>query len=179
VQTTYDPMRAKVDAFLGSTSDPAVYYDKLSQEQLESLSNASLLPPMAVQWAREAEDGPLAFAVIDDVNQCRELIKQSNEMIEKLNAVLSSPNRVRAFPELKAGMEKGLGLLNNLARARLSLGQGMDDVEESALSGEIGSWRTKRRSLEKRLGMVPVTEGDFQEREGQALKQWNQASQAL
>jgi tetratricopeptide (TPR) repeat protein len=179
VQTTYDPMRAKVDAFLGSTSDPAVYYDKLSQEQLESLSNASLLPPMAVQWAREAEDGPLAFAVIDDVNQCRELIKQSNEMIEKLNAVLSSPNRVRAFPELKAGMEKGLGLLNNLARARLSLGQGMDDVEESALSGEIGSWRAKRRSLEKRLGMVPVTEGDFQEREGQALKQWNQASQAL
>ena len=27
--------------------------------------------------------------------------------------------------------------------------------------------------------MVPVTEGDFQEREGQALKQWNTASQAL
>ncbi len=108
VRTTYDPMRAKVDAFLGSTSDPAVYYDKLSQEQLEALDNSSLLPPLAVQWAREAEDGPLAFAVIDDVNQCRDLIKQSNEMIEKLNAVLSSPNRVRAFPELKAGEEKAI-----------------------------------------------------------------------
>ncbi len=179
VRTSYDPMRAKVDAFLGSTSDPAVYYDKLSQEQLESLSNASLLPPLAVQWAREAEDGPLAFAVIDDVNQCRDLIKQSNEMIERLNAVLSSPNRVRAFPELKAGMEKALGLMNRLGLARLALGQGMDDVEESALTGEIGSWRAKRRSLEKRLSLVPVTEGDFQEREGQALKQWNTASQAL
>ena len=78
-------MRQKVDAFLGSTSDPAVYYDKLSQEQLEALDNNSLLPPLAVQWAREAEDGPLAFAVIDDVNQCRDLIKQSNDMIEKLN----------------------------------------------------------------------------------------------
>jgi tetratricopeptide (TPR) repeat protein len=179
VRATYDPMRAKVDAFLGSTSDPAVYYDKLSQEQLEALDNNSLLPPLAVQWAREAEDGPLAFAVIDDVNQCRELIKQSNEMIEKLNAVLSSPNRVRAFPELKAGEERALSLLNKVALARLSLGQGMDNVDESALSGEIGSWRAKRRSLEKRLGILPTTDADFQERENQAMKQWNTASQAL
>jgi tetratricopeptide (TPR) repeat protein len=179
VRTTYDPMRAKVDAFLGSTSDPAVYYDKLSQEQLEALDNSSILPPLAVQWAREAEDGPAAFAVIDDVNQCRELIKQSNEMIEKLNAVLSSPNRVRAFPELKAGAEKALSLQNRIGLARLSLGQGMDDVDDGSLSGEIGSWRAKRRSLEKRLGMVPVTDADFQERENQALKQWNTASQAL
>ena len=42
-----------------STNDPAVYYDKLSQEQLEAGSTATrALPPLAVQWAREAEDGP-------------------------------------------------------------------------------------------------------------------------
>lgn len=179
VRATYDPMRDKVDAFLGSTSDPAVYYDKLSQEQLEALDNNSMLPPVAVQWAREAEDGPAAFAVIDDVSQCRELIKQSNEIIEKLNAVLSSPNRVRAFPELKAGEEKALSLLNRIGLARLALGQGMDDADDSALSGEIGSWRTKRRSLEKRLGVIPVTDADFQDRESQALRQWNTVSQAL
>lgn len=179
VRATYDPMREKVDAFLGSTSDPAVYYDKLSQEQLEALDNNSMLPPLAVQWAREAEDGPAAFAVIDDVAQCRELIKQSNEIIEKLNAVLSSPNRVRAFPELKAGEEKALSLLNRVGLARLAMGQGMDDVDDGALSGELGSWRAKRRSLEKRLGVIPVTDADFQDRESQALKQWNTVSQAL
>jgi tetratricopeptide (TPR) repeat protein len=179
VRATYDPMREKVDAFLGSSSDPAVYYDKLSQEQLEALDNNSLLPPLAVQWAREAEDGPAAFAVIDDISQCRELIKQSNDIIERLNAVLSSPNRVRAFPELKAGEEKALSLLNRIGLARLSLGQGMDDTDDSPLSGEIGSWRAKRRSLEKRLEVVPVTDADFQDREGQAQKQWNSVSQAL
>jgi hypothetical protein len=179
VRTTYDPMRAKVDAFLGSTSDPAVYYDKLSQEQLDALDSSSLLPPLAVQWARDAEDGPAAFAVIDDVNQCKELIKQSNEMIEKLNAVLSSPNRVRAFPELKAGEEKALSLLNRIGLARLSLGQGMDDVDDGPLSGEIASWRAKRRSLEKRLALLPATEADFQERDNQATRQWNTLSQAL
>lgn len=179
VRATYDPMRARVDAFLGSTSDPAVYYDKLSEEQLEALETASSLPPLAVQWAREAEDGPAAFAVIDDINLCRELIKQSNALIERLNAVLGSPNRVRAFPELKAGEEQALSLLNRVALARLALGQGMDDVEDGSLSGEIGSVRARRRSLEQRLARVPVTDADFQAREEQALKQWNTQSQRL
>ncbi|MGK4002957.1 tetratricopeptide repeat protein [Sorangium sp. So ce1036] len=179
VRATYDPMRARVDAFLGATSDPAVYYDKLSQEQIEALDTTSALPPLAVQWAREAEDGPAAFAVIDDINRCRELIKQSNEMIEKLNAVLTSPNRVRAFPELKAGEERALALLNRVALARLALGQGMDDVEDGSLSGEIGSARARRRALERRLSQVPVADADFQEREAQAIKQWNTQSQRL
>ncbi|HLM75329.1 MAG TPA: tetratricopeptide repeat protein, partial [Polyangiaceae bacterium] len=179
VRSKYDPMRERVDAFLGQTSDPAVYYDKLSEAELNALDNTALLPPLAVQWAREAEDGPSAFAVIDDINQCRELIKQSNDIIEKLTAVLHSPNRVRAFPELKAGEEKALSLLNRIGVARLALGQGMDDVEGGALSGEIAGWRGKRRSLEKRLGIIPVSEGDFQERETQARRQWNTVSQAL
>ena len=179
VRATYDPMRDKVDAFLGSTSDPAVYYDRLSQEQLEALDQSSSLPPLSVQWAREAEDGPAAFAVIDDINQCRELIKQSNEMIERLNAVLSSPNRVRAFPELRAGEEQALALLNRLAMARLAIGQGLDDVDVDGKSGDLEAARARRRALQARLGRVPVTDGDFQEREQQALKQWNSSSQAL
>lgn len=179
VRTQYDPMREKVEAFLGSTSDPAVYYDRLSQEQLEALDSSSVLPPLAIQWAREAEDGPAAFAVIEDVAQCRELIKQSNELIERLNAVLNSPNRVRAFPELKAGMERALSLVNKIGHARLALGQGMDDVESDALSGEIATWRAKRRSLEKRMALLPVTDADFAERDNQAVKQWNTVSQAL
>lgn len=179
VRATYDPMREKVDAFLGSTSDPAVYYDKLSQEQLEALDSSSVVPPLAAQWAREAEDGPAAFAVIDDVKSCRELIRASNDLVDKINAVLNSPNRVRAFPELKAGTERALSLLNSVAIARLALGQGMDDVDDSALSGEIASWRAKRRSLEPRLKLVPVTEGQFADRETSATRQWNNVSQAL
>lgn len=178
-RSTYDPMRARVDAFLGSTSDPAVYYDKLSREQLDALDTNALLPLLAVQWAREAEDGPSAFAVIDDINQCRDLIKQSNDLIERLTALLNSPNRVRAFPELRAGEEKALSLLNRVGLARLSLGQGMDAVDDGALSGEIGAWRQRRRSIEGRLEMIPVSEGDFQGREAEAMRQWNGASQAL
>ena len=179
VRNRYDPMREKVEAFLGSTTDPAVYYDRLSQGEMSALDNRSDLPAIAVQWAREEEDGPAAFAVIDDITECRDLIKRSNELIERLNAVLNAPNRVRAFPELKAGEEQALSLLNRVSFARLTIGQALDDVNGDALAGDIGAWRTKRRALQKRLGQLPVTDGDFQERENQALKQWNGVSQAL
>ncbi len=179
VRNRYDPMREKVEAFLASTNDPAVFYDRLSQTELSALDNRGDLPAIAVQWAREEGNGPLAFAVIDDVAECRELIKRSNELIERLNAVLNAPNRVRAFPELKAGEEQALSLLNRVTYARLSIGQAMDAVNGDNLSGEIGTWRTKRRSLEKRLQQLPVSDGDFQDRESQAMKQWNGVSQAL
>ena len=58
VKQQYDPMRAKVEDFLTSTTDVAVYYDKLSQQQLDLLDQNDQLPPLAIRWAREAEDGP-------------------------------------------------------------------------------------------------------------------------
>ena len=177
-RTTYDPMREKVDAFLGSTSDPGAYFDKLRKDQLESLEGQPL-PPLALTWAREAENGPAAFAIIDDLDECRDLIKSSNEHIERLDSVLNSPNRVRAFPELRAGQERALALLNTVGLARLKLGEGMDDTEDDDFSGELGDWRRKRRALEARMKRIPATESDFANRETEAERQWNKVSQAV
>jgi tetratricopeptide (TPR) repeat protein len=116
VRSEYDPMRGKVEAFLDSTSDVSVFYDKLAQQQLDLLGVNEQLPPIAVQWAREAEDGPRAFAVIDDVNASKTLIAQSNQLVDKLSALTQATTRVHAFPELEAGETIALGLLNRLSR---------------------------------------------------------------
>jgi len=178
VRGTYESMRDRVDAFLKSTTDPGVYFDTLSKDQLELFEGGSL-PALVVQWARDGKDGEIAFAIIDDVALCRRLIKQSNEMIERLNAVLSSPNRVRALPGLRSGAERALGLLNAVAMARVQLAHGMEDVEDSDLSPQLKRIRAQRKQLEKRLGMIPVTASDFASRDTQANRQWNRASQAL
>ena len=152
VRTQYDPFREKVEAFIDSTKDVSVYYDKLSQQALDALDVNEQLPPLAIRWAREAEDGPAAFAVIDDVNQCKTLIRQSQRLIEKLMALTNASNRVRAFPELLAGETKALGLLNRLTRARLELAHGLDGVEPEDLGGEAGQARTERRRLMNVVG---------------------------
>jgi tetratricopeptide (TPR) repeat protein len=178
VRNNYEGMRARLDTFLGSTRDPGVYFDTLSNEQLELFESSSALPALIVKWAREGEDGETAFAIIDDVAMCRKLIKESNEMIERLNAVLGSPNKIRALPALKSGAERALGLLNSVAMARMSLASGMDETSDD-LSSRLQDARNRRRALEQRLSLVPVTTADFAARERDATRQWNRTSQSL
>jgi tetratricopeptide (TPR) repeat protein len=178
VRGTYEGMRTRLDEFLGTTNDPGVYFDTLSQDQLELFEAGKALPQLVVSWAREGEDGERAFAIIDDVSLCRRLIKESNEMIERLNAVLASPNRIRALPNLKNAAERGLGLLNSIAMARMQLAHGMDETSDD-LSPQLAAVRQQRQALEQRLLLLPVTTADFDGRDRDAQRQWNQASQAL
>jgi tetratricopeptide (TPR) repeat protein len=179
IRAQYDPMRAKVDAFIDSTKDVRVYYEKLAARQLDVLSRDEELPDLAVRWAREAEDGPLAFAVIDDVNECKTLIAQSRQLIDKLTALTGASNRVRAFPELEAGEQEALGLLNRISRARLKLAHALDDEEPGDLGGEIGLVRPQRRALMAAIEGLPVGAPDFMTREQQGKAQWNNLSQEL
>ncbi len=179
VRAQYDPMYAKVDAFLNSTKDVSVYYDRLSQQELDALDTNDQLPALAVRWAREAEDGPAAFAVIDDVNECKTLIRQSQMLIDKLNALTGAANRVRAFPELLAGETTALGLINRVSHARVELARGLDDQESSDVSGEMASVRDQRRRLMDIVASTPASQADFDERDRVGTLQWNTVSQEL
>jgi tetratricopeptide (TPR) repeat protein len=179
VRAQYEPIRAKVDAFLGSTKDVSVYYDKLADQQLDLLDSSQQIPAMAVRWAREAEDGPLAFGVVDDVAECKKLLKQSAKIVDTLSALTMASNRVRAFPELAAGEQTALGLLNRIGRARLTLAKALDAEEPGDLSGELGQVRQQRRSLMATMEGLPITGSDFGRREQQGAQQWNVLSQEL
>jgi tetratricopeptide (TPR) repeat protein len=179
VLAQYEPMRAKVESFLNSTKDVSVYYDKLALQQLDLLDQNEQLPAIAIRWAREAEDGPLAFAVIDDVNECKTLIRESNLLVDKLNALMGASNRVHAFPELEAGEAAALSLLNRISRARLAIAHGLDAAEPGDLGGEIGQVRQQRRALMAAIEGLPITQEDFGKREQQGRSQWNTLSQEL
>ena len=179
VRSQYEPMSNRVSAFLDSTKDVSVYYERLRKQRLDALDQNEALPPIAIRWAREIEDGPLAFAVIDDVNECKTLLKHSNEVIDRLTALTGASTRVRAFKELAAGEETALGLLNRISRARLLLAHTLDTVEPEQLSGEIGSTRQRRRTLMAAIEGLPVNPQDFAQREQQGEDQWNALSQSL
>lgn len=179
VRGSYETMRERVAQFMSANKDPGVYFDTLSAEQLEVFESSAGLPTMVLKWAREGEDGATAFAVMDDVALCRRLLKESNDMIERLNAVLASPSKIRAIPGLRIGAERGLGLVNSIALARMRLGHGLDGIETGRLAPELAAVRAQRKSLEERLSVVPVSASDFSVRDTQAKRQWNKASQEL
>ncbi len=55
----------------------------------------------------------------------------------------------------------------------------MDDVANRNVAGELASVRAERRTLQKRLSWIPVTESEFVRRDESGDTQWSKASQAL
>jgi tetratricopeptide (TPR) repeat protein len=177
VRDRFDPARERVDSFLAATTDPAVYYDRLVEEGMEG--TGAKLPDVVLDWVRQEARGERVFAVIEDVTHARDVLRRSRRLASKLNAVLAAPSRARAFPELKATLERTDGLINQLAQVRRSVATGLDDVDERPFSGELGQVRAERRELMGRLSTAPVTPADFLRREEQGNRSWNRASQAL
>jgi len=178
VREHFDPIRKSVDDFLASTSDPAVYYDKLTADDA-TLATDAKLPKVVLEWAREQAEDQHVFGMIDDVTRSRDLVKRSRKLAVKLDAVLSVPTRAKAFPELRNGIQHSMSLMNKLAKARATLAEGMDDVGGGSPGGELARVRSERRALQKRLGWLPVNDGDFLRRDETGDRQWNKVSQVL
>jgi len=174
----FDPIRQQLDDFLKSTTDPAVYYDKLTADDFGAVSDDKL-PKVVLDWARDQAEDQHVFGVIDDVSRSRSLIKNSRKLATKLGAVLAVSSRVKAFPLIQVQLQQVLSLSNKLARARGTLAEGIDDVANSNVGGELASVRSERRALMKRLSWMPVTDGEFVRRDEAGDSQWSKASQAL
>lgn len=176
VRERFEPIRDKVDRFLASTSDPAVYYDKLTADPDLPLGNE--LPPVALEWAREQAEDQHVFSLIDDANRSRDLIGKSRRLALRLSAVLAVPTRAKAFPETRAALEGAISVLNRVARARVTLAEGLD-AEAREVNGELAAIRKERKALMARVNETPVTPSDFARRDEAGDRQWNRASQAL
>jgi tetratricopeptide (TPR) repeat protein len=176
VRGRFDPIRDQVDHFIATTSDPAAYYDRLTADP--DIQTDDKLPPLVLAWAREQAEDANVFVVIDDVNRSRDLVRQSRRLAGRLNGVLAVPTRAKAFPEIRAALEHAMSLSNKLAKARLGLGQGFDEVAGDT-NGELASVRQERRALQKRLLGLPVTSAEFSQRDDAGVRQWNKVSQAL
>ncbi|GAC1393777.1 MAG: hypothetical protein NVSMB47_01690 [Polyangiales bacterium] len=181
IRDELDPLRKRVDDYLNSGKTASDYYDKLTASQLEALDGPDTLPPIAIRWAKEQEDGALAFAVVEDVAQTKELLGQAQLMLDKLQMVARGTNKVKAFPEMKDAYQRVLALLNRISRARGAIGEGLDDAEPADAStyGELNAVRDQRRRLQSVIFGLPYDDETFQKRDDEANGQWRTVSQQL
>jgi hypothetical protein len=154
----YEPLRRQVEDFLAANTEPAAYYDNLTASEIESSGQVSAL---VVDWAREEAREERIFAIVDEVNHARELVRRTRRLASVLRVVLASSSRAKLYPEL-----------------RLALAAGMDD-EAGTGSSELEGVRRERRALMARVAKLPTSPGDFTVREAEAEKAWNGISQAV
>lgn len=176
VRNRYEPLRIQVDEFLAEHEDPATYYDKLTASEIESETE---LDPLILGWTREEAREDRIFHIVDDVARSRSLMKDARRRALLLSASLASDARAKAFPELRRELEMTVSLLNQVSGARLKLAQAMDEESRDPSSGELFQIRTERRQLMERLAQLPASPAEWNTREVQAERAWNEVGQEL
>ncbi len=135
---------------------PSTTRSSRSSSSTSSIRTSSSRPRRRSLGAREAEDGPMAFAVIDDVNQCKQLIRQSYLLIDKLNIILNAAQPRSRVSRAPGGRGEGtLAPQPHLEDARCSIAKGLDEEEPSDARGDIAQVRAQRRALQAQMGQLP------------------------
>lgn len=181
VRDELDPMRKRLEDYLGSGKTPAEYYDKLTQTNFDVLDGPDTLPPIVIKWAKEQENGALAFSVVESVQQTKELLTQAQDMLDRLKVVVNGPNKIKAAPEIRTTYERTLGLLNRISVARAEIGQGLDDAEPADVTAnaDLSATREQRRRLQAKILALPTDDDAFAKAEEKAAGEWRALGQNL
>lgn len=156
VARQFEPVREKLDERLAAHEDALTFFKQLVRDNLEVFDVAAFLPPEAQRWASAEGDMQRAMETLSDLSQCRQLVRETTSLVQRLDAALSVPSPVAVFGDLRPHRERTLVLRNRLSLARKRLAA-VDEAATARLSSaELTQVRARRRELESSLAAFPV-----------------------
>ena len=154
----FGPVREELDRMLAQREDAVAYFQQLVRDNIEVFDAAAFLPPSAQRWAIAEGDMDRAMATLRDLSQARQLVRETNDIVARLDAALSTPNLVAVFRDLRQQRERSVVLRNRLARVRKDLIALDAKATGSYGSAELEQVRARRRDLERSLAGAPVSD---------------------
>lgn len=177
VARQFGPVRRELEDMVRTHDDARAYFQNLVRENMATFDANAFLPPLATQWARAEGDMDRALTVLSDLSQARTLVRETSDLIDRLNALLLGANRVTAYADLREQRESSVSIRNQLARLRRGImNEEADSVDATA---EINEVRARRRQLEEFLAAMPTSSGDFDTRNDRLLGRYRMMERDL
>ncbi len=159
VRTQFSPVLRELDQIRSSHADLPGYFRQLVTENIEHFDAGDFLPENARGWVELGEEYERALAVVGDLNEARRLIRETDDLVQRLNGALASPNGAAIFSDLRDQLQAIAGLEARLSSVRRALIEA--ESRGGGGSGELADVRAQRRRLEADLGAMPTTADDF------------------
>ena len=178
VRAEFGPVYRELEQVRESHDDLVAYFRELVRRNMETFDVNHFLPENARRWVDlEGGDFERALRVLSDLSQARRMVRETSDLIERLNAAINASNRVSIFADLRRHREGTTALRNRLARVRRNL---MRLEERSAPSdGELAAVRAQRRRIERALAAMPTDEDDFISRDDRLLGRYRRLQREL
>lgn len=161
VREQFGPVERQIEETFTGHGDIAAHFSRLLSDNLEAFDANALLPAEAVQWVQwEGGEMQRALGLLTDLGQSARLVRESDELVARLEAVLAAANAVSAFADTRQQKEQSLALRNRLTGIRKAL-ISQESNSDSGGSTELIEIRERRRALESELAGLPTRGADF------------------
>ena len=172
IRARFGPIRDELDETRAENPDLHAYFRGIVAENLDDFDIDHFLPEPARRWVVLEGDYQRALMVLADLTEAKQLVRDTDELAERLGAVLKASNRLSMFTDLRRQRERTTGLRNRLAQTTAFLIELQANDQRGAASGELAQVRTERERLQEAVARMPVDEEDFAERDGPSLDRY-------
>jgi tetratricopeptide (TPR) repeat protein len=167
VISTYGPVRQQLDELLSRTQDPVAYFDNLLSRTERTLDLSSILPPVALRYAKTQEEVSGAVALITDLDSGRKGVTEARGLATRILQALDERG-LETFPELQEGYTRADAVESGLTRVE----QVLVGLESSAVLEHLNpeerkkleAVRKEREKLAQRFALLPTTQRELEER---------------
>ncbi|MEZ4265162.1 MAG: tetratricopeptide repeat protein [Myxococcota bacterium] len=165
----FAPIRNELERFTQDSQNITRYFEWLLDRHSSRADLNAPLTARTAAWLETAGDMRRVTALFDQLGVERRDIEGTRDLAQDLERIVGSRGRVELFPGLKAGWSQSIVLGNQL----VALSSAMLDFQEQQVASHLGpaeqaelapltAWR---RQLEERFSKLPMTFGQYEERE--------------
>lgn len=167
VTDKYGPIRDDLKVVQTKMLDPVEFYEELT---VKSETGSGYIPHMALEWAAEEKDLQEAMAVVADLDDAEQMVKESGEIVENMLKMLSDDENAAFFPGLQPARARTMELDNSL----ITVTKRLLEVERRLVLEHLSPERRKelelilaeRDRLEGPYEALPKSQEDYQSRAG-------------
>lgn len=172
--TTFEPVKAELDAVVRKNPDPVAYFNKVIAENEDKFDVSVVLPPLAAGWVTTKDEVARALVLVGDLQTARKDMAEAESIIEKLETQLGSGNRVEIFGDLRQVAGDALERQKSLVLLKKRL----NDIERKLVVShaneadkrELDAVGQARKNAESDFSVVPTTDAEVRQREAKVEK---------
>jgi len=119
----YSSVHKEMNRLLKNRSNPKQFFENMISRQLDRFDVSTVLPKAAIQWMTDEVLMNRALLVLRDLQIMNKHLKDSRQIIKKLESALNIPDRISLSPSLKEGQLQATAYKNKITIFQAKLNQ--------------------------------------------------------
>lgn len=180
-KSTYKQPHDELGVIIDSGRDPREFMVQITGRVSKTFETGSTMPEIAAAWIRDEEEVKQVLAIETDLGDIQDNIGEAERTIDRLEAALSTTNRVNIFPSLAEKRTRATEILEDIFEIRTQLAAKELEIARKHASGAeltaLDRLHAAREKVAKQLAELPDADVSYGERVDRARGEFDALDQ--